>query len=372
MSVSRPDSLRPIRVSIDLRISPVASRYQKRCRRGLRSRSSSCVFPDVCCNLAPPTHGVGPGRKRMSQASVQREGSRCKCPIDTEKELRINSSSLAGFRPRWLTFLGHLGEQAIDLLGLERYRAQGAPPVPGEQLPQQPAAEPAVGVVDQGRGWHENFRLAWVTRRILMRTRSASQTRRAPPPEVRGDWMDQHTGQHANAAIFAANGAARHRLLKAASAASLTLLAAWLIALALGVWGGFGSLPGLPSFHSTGPSEASSRTQHPPAPSPAQSHPQSHPQSHQSARAVRTASPSPAGSGTSGTGSGTGTGSGSGTTHSQGSNPMATAPQPVESPSTSSAPPSTSQGQGTTTTTEVPTDSPGSLPSGSEMPGQLP
>jgi hypothetical protein len=186
--------------------------------------------------------------------------------------------------------------------------------------------------------------------------------------------MDQQTGQHANPAIFAANGAARHRLLKAASAVSLALLAAWLIALALGVWGGFGSLPGLPSFHSTGPSEASSRTQHPPAPPPAQSHPQSHRQSHQSARAVRTASPSPAGSGTSGTGSGTGSGSGSGsgTTDSQGSNPKATAPQPVESPSASSAPPSTTQVQDTTTTTEVPSDSPGTLPSGSEVPGQLP
>jgi hypothetical protein len=29
----------------------------------------------------------------------------------------------------------------------------------------------------------------------------------------------------------------------------LALLAAWLIALALGVWGGFDSLPGLPGFH---------------------------------------------------------------------------------------------------------------------------
>jgi hypothetical protein len=208
-----------------------------------------------------------------------------------------------------------------------------------------------------------------------MRAGSAGQTRRAPPPEVRGDWMDQHTGQHANAAIFAANGAARHRLLKAASAASLTLLAAWLIALALGVWGGFESLPGLPSFHSTRPSEASPRTQHPPAPPPAQSHlqshPQSHPQSHQPARAVRTASPSPAGSGTA-SGTGSGSGSGSGTTDSQGSNPKPTAPQPVQSPSTSSAPPSTSQGQDTTSTTEAPTGSPGNLPSGSEMPGQLP
>jgi cytoskeletal protein RodZ len=175
--------------------------------------------------------------------------------------------------------------------------------------------------------------------------------------------MDQHTGQHANEAIFAANGAFRHRLLKAASAAFLALLAAWLIALALGVWGGFELLPGLPGSHSTRPSEAKSTTQHPAAPAPAQSH--------QSARAVRTASRSPAGSGTaSGTGSGSGSGSGSGTTHSQESNPKATAPQPVQSPSTSSTPPSTSDG--TTTTTGVPTDSPGNLPSGSEVPGQLP
>ena len=178
--------------------------------------------------------------------------------------------------------------------------------------------------------------------------------------------MDQHTGQHANAAIFAASGAARHRLLKAASAVSLALLAAWLIALALGVWGGFELLPGLPSSHSTRPSEASSRTQHPPAPAPAQSHPQSH----HSTRAVRTASPSPDGSGTTGTGSGTG--SGTGTTHSQGSSPKATPPQPVQSPSTSSTPPSTSQDQDTTTTTGVPSDSPGSLPSGSGVPGELP
>jgi hypothetical protein len=203
--------------------------------------------------------------------------------------------------------------------------------------------------------------------------RGATQTRRSLPPEIRGDRMDQHTGQHANAAIFAANGAARRRLLKAASAVSLALLAAWLIALALGVWGGFELLPGLPSSHSTRPSEAGSSTQHPPAPAPAQSHPQSHPQSQQPARAVRTAAPSPAGSGTAtGTGSGSGSGSGSGTTLSQGSNPKATAPQPVQSPSVSSAPPSTSESEVATTTTEPPTDSPGSLPSGSEAPGELP
>jgi hypothetical protein len=50
-----------------------------------------------------------------------------------------------------------------------------------------------------------------------------------------------------------------------------------------------------------------------------------------------------------------------------------TAPQPVQSPSTPSVAPSTSQGQGgTTSTTEVPTGSPGNLPSGSGQPGQLP
>jgi hypothetical protein len=173
--------------------------------------------------------------------------------------------------------------------------------------------------------------------------------------------MDQHTGQRANAAIFAANGVARRRLVKAAGAASLALFVAWLIALALAVWGGLGSLPGLPSSHSTGPSEARSRTQPPPASAPAQSH--------QSARAARTASPAASGT-VSGTVSGTGDGSRSGTTRPQGSNPKATAPQPVQSPSTSSTPPSTSQG--TTPTAGVPTDSPGNLPSGSEVPGQLP
>jgi cellulose synthase (UDP-forming) len=188
------------------------------------------------------------------------------------------------------------------------------------------------------------------------------------------------------------------RPVRSASAASLALLAAGLTA--LGVWSGE-LLPGLLSSQSTRPSEASARTQNPPAPAPAQSHPQSH----QSTRAVRTASPSPAssgsgrgrasasatssgsgtssgsvtaggtGSGTSnGTGSGSGTsnGSGSGTTDSQGSNPTPTAPQPVQPPSTPSTPPSTSQGQSTTPTTAAPPDSPGNVPSGSGGPGQLP
>jgi hypothetical protein len=58
--------------------------------------------------------------------------------------------------------------------------------------------------------------------------------------------MDRIAGQHAQATVFAAHGPWRHRLVRAATAALLALLAAWLIALALGVTGGFGSLPGLP------------------------------------------------------------------------------------------------------------------------------
>jgi hypothetical protein len=205
------------------------------------------------------------------------------------------------------------------------------------------------------------LRLEWVARRILTQMGRASQTRRVLPPEVPRERMDQHAGQRANTAIFAAKGMSRRRLMKAAGAASLALFVAWLVALVLAVWGGLGSLPGLPSPRSSGPSEARSMIPHPPASAPAQSHPQTD----QSVRAVRTASASPADSGAASS-----TDSGTGTTRPQGSNPEATAPQPVQSPSTSSTPPPTSQG--TTTTTASPTDSPGNLPSGSEVPGQLP
>jgi hypothetical protein len=61
-----------------------------------------------------------------------------------------------------------------------------------------------------------------------------------------GPSMDQITGEQSQAAIFAADGKARHRLVRAAVAAGVALLVSWLIALALGVLGGFGSLPGLP------------------------------------------------------------------------------------------------------------------------------
>jgi hypothetical protein len=58
--------------------------------------------------------------------------------------------------------------------------------------------------------------------------------------------MEQTAGQHAQGTVFAAPGPWRQRLVRAATAALLALLAAWLIALALGVMGGSGSLPGLP------------------------------------------------------------------------------------------------------------------------------
>ena len=59
--------------------------------------------------------------------------------------------------------------------------------------------------------------------------------------------MDQIAGEQSQAAIFAADSKARHRLVRAAVAAGVALLVSWLIALALGVLGGFGSLPGLPN-----------------------------------------------------------------------------------------------------------------------------
>lgn len=61
--------------------------------------------------------------------------------------------------------------------------------------------------------------------------------------------MNQITKEPSQA-IFAADGTARHRLVRAAVAAGVALLASWLIALALGVFGGFGSLPGLPESRS--------------------------------------------------------------------------------------------------------------------------
>jgi hypothetical protein len=73
--------------------------------------------------------------------------------------------------------------------------------------------------------------------------------------------MDQIAGEHSQAAVFAAEGKARHRLVRITGAAGVALLASWLIALALGVLGGFDSLPGLPDSQSSDSNAPSSQIQ---------------------------------------------------------------------------------------------------------------
>jgi hypothetical protein len=72
--------------------------------------------------------------------------------------------------------------------------------------------------------------------------------------------MNQITGERSQA-IFAADGKARHWLVRAAAAAGVALLASWLIALALGMFGGFGSLPGLPESRPSESQTAGSQIQ---------------------------------------------------------------------------------------------------------------
>jgi hypothetical protein len=164
--------------------------------------------------------------------------------------------------------------------------------------------------------------------------------------------MEQHAGQQ-NTAVFAAEGSARHHIGRVAVAAAATLLAAWMIALALGVLGGFDSLPGLPSSHSKGSSEASSSS--PPhrqveAPIRAQ---------HVVTQTPTVSPPSPS--------------SGSSQPQSHGSSPKTSSPQTVQAPTPTVATP-TSHGQGAThanTTTGKPIGSPGNSAGGTGAPGQL-
>ena len=160
-------------------------------------------------------------------------------------------------------------------------------------------------------------------------------------------------GQHA--AVFAADGRSRHRIARAAIAAGVALLAAWLIALALGVLGGFGSLPSLPSLHSR-PSDPAS------APAP-----------HSRREAARADELRIAPKRVSGPGSLSRTVGGS-------SSPASpTKPTPTRvSPSPSTSAPATSSGShglklGTTRATGggKPVGSPGNGPGGSGAPGQL-
>ena len=166
------------------------------------------------------------------------------------------------------------------------------------------------------------------------------------------------SNEHVGAAIFAAEGSVRHRTVRIAVAAGGALLAAWLIALALGVLGGFDSLPGLPSAQSNGSHEASSPA-HRTVPSSTRVLSQAEP--------VRTVAPKPAGGGST-------------SAPSQGSPHAPSAGTVTQHPSTSSPTSSTSssaagtQGKSaahTTQTTGKPTGSPGNGSGGSGAPGQL-
>jgi hypothetical protein len=173
--------------------------------------------------------------------------------------------------------------------------------------------------------------------------------------------MEQLTGEHGQAAIFAAHGKARHRMVRLAQAAGVALLVSWLIALALGVLGGFDSLPGLPGSQSgvSNGAGTASKVSRPGSLSAPQQQPQTrtkHP-----APPVRTSTTAPVTQSPS-------------RTRSQGSTPKTkTVTQTPTVPSTSTVPGSASNGhgQGTTrTTTGKPPGSPGNGPGGSGAPGQ--
>jgi hypothetical protein len=178
--------------------------------------------------------------------------------------------------------------------------------------------------------------------------------------------MDQITGEQSQAAIFAADGKTRHRLVRATVAAGVALLVSWLVALALGVLGGFGSLPGLPGSQSNESHPASSQVK------PAEPSRAGHAQTTDSATDVvrgrtapaeRTSSPAPVRHVTS-------------PSQRRGSTPKTTSKAPA-SP-THATPPaahgaaSNGRALGTTkTTTGKPLGSPGNGSGGSGAPGQL-
>jgi hypothetical protein len=164
--------------------------------------------------------------------------------------------------------------------------------------------------------------------------------------------MNQSTA-NGGAAIFAAHGSARQRIARAAIAGGAGLLAAWLIALALGVLGGFGSLPGLPSSHSSGPREASTRVHRQAANTPARPHATE-------ADNAEVVTPTTIDTNSSRSGSPSVT-------------PKATTPKAVQPPSTSTAATTTAttHGKSGQTTTGKPAGSPGNGAGGSGAPGQL-
>jgi hypothetical protein len=168
--------------------------------------------------------------------------------------------------------------------------------------------------------------------------------------------MEQIAEEHSRGAIFAADGKARHRLVRAAVAAGVALLGSWLIALALGVLGGFGSLPGLPASAPMESDAAGRQVQRPPA---ARSQTPNLRERHvaPSARASTPARVSHIPS----------------SRQPQSSTPKPTSPVPA-APTTSTVAGSASHGRGlgtTKTTTGKPIGSPGNGPGGSGPPGRL-
>jgi hypothetical protein len=143
-------------------------------------------------------------------------------------------------------------------------------------------------------------------------------------------------------------------MVRVAVAAGAALLAAWLIALALGVLGGFDSLPGLPSAESGASHEASSRTHHPATAAPA-------PLKAQEAAPVKTVAPSPASDNSS-------------STRTQSSTPKTSVKPVAQQPSTSASSTTATHGKSATATTQPtgkPAGSPGNGAGGSGAPGQL-
>lgn len=166
--------------------------------------------------------------------------------------------------------------------------------------------------------------------------------------------MTQPAGQQASAAIFAAEGPARGRLVRAAVAAGIALVAAWAIALALGVLGGFDALPGLPSSHPHSSSEASSPTRRAATPAAAVVH-------HQQAPVEQTSRPAPASGGSNGP-----------STRTSPPKPAASAPTITQAPSATGQTTASIHGQGSApVTTGKPAGSPGNGAGGSGAPGQL-
>jgi hypothetical protein len=167
--------------------------------------------------------------------------------------------------------------------------------------------------------------------------------------------MGRSTG-NAGAAVFAAEGSGRHRLVRIGVVGGAALLTAWLIALALGVLGGFGSLPGLPGpSHPRGSSEASARIQHPVTEQPVAS---------RTAAPVTTVAPSDQSAQS----------VSSDSTHPKASTPKASATPAVQQPSTpatSAAPTHGKSSAHTTQSTGKPAGSPGNGSGGSGAPGQL-